>query len=291
MRLNGVNFKWVTGTNQRGEVNTFSIVAHEAGHYLGLGHTNVSGALMFPSYRGGILPVAPDDQAGICKIYAGMGGGAVPAADCTTRGCPAGFVCDGNVCRSTSDAGAPGAGGGGGGRDGGSTSGLVRDAGTSPVTPTPTPAPTPAPAPVRLDAAAPSAPPTGSTPGATPAPAPGAKPPANVARADGEPCQTGDDCRSNLCLEMAGRSVCSRICTGNGDCASGFVCKDLRGDSVCVPSRASVGDGGVSSSEVAPAVTSGCRVAPRGGRESSVVFGAGLVALALVVRARRRGAR
>jgi Matrixin len=79
MIMNGVNFRWVPGNTVRGEVNAFTIIAHEGGHYYGLGHSSIKSAVMTPSYAGGIVPVGPDDEAGICKIYPGGGGGGVPS--------------------------------------------------------------------------------------------------------------------------------------------------------------------------------------------------------------------
>jgi hypothetical protein len=46
------------------------VLAHEVGHLLGLSHSNASGALMNPDYRGTVLP-ADDDIAGICEIRPG----------------------------------------------------------------------------------------------------------------------------------------------------------------------------------------------------------------------------
>ena len=46
------------------------VLAHELGHLLGLSHSNASGALMNPDYRGTVLPV-DDDIAGICEIRPG----------------------------------------------------------------------------------------------------------------------------------------------------------------------------------------------------------------------------
>jgi hypothetical protein len=54
--------------------NTFDLVtvaAHEFGHSLGLGHSNVAGALMCPFYAGPHRFLHDDDKAGIRSIYGG----------------------------------------------------------------------------------------------------------------------------------------------------------------------------------------------------------------------------
>jgi len=52
-----------------GRFDLVTVAAHEFGHSLGLDHTNVAGALMFPSYSGPHRFLAPDDTAGIQSIY------------------------------------------------------------------------------------------------------------------------------------------------------------------------------------------------------------------------------
>lgn len=114
IEMNGVNYQWQTGPGTFGNVNTYSIALHEGGHFYGLGHTNVSGSTMWPSYGGGIVGLGPDDQNGICALYAGSG------SDCTMTGCPTGQECvsgscqpimgDGTVCSpctSNEDCGGP----------------------------------------------------------------------------------------------------------------------------------------------------------------------------------------
>jgi hypothetical protein len=63
-------------------------VTHEAGHFLGLGHTTVSGATMFPSASAGDTnkrTLEADDVSGICSIYpAGQA-----TANCIDGPCPA----------------------------------------------------------------------------------------------------------------------------------------------------------------------------------------------------------
>lgn len=94
MEMNGVNFTWTTGSGSYSRVNTYSIVLHEGGHYYGLGHSNVRGSSMWPSYGGGIVSLGPDDEAGICALYPGSG-----ATDCTVTGCPTGEECVSGSCR------------------------------------------------------------------------------------------------------------------------------------------------------------------------------------------------
>lgn len=51
-----------------------TVIAHEAGHFLGLDHSNLHGALMFRSYDVNVLvsSLSDDDIAGICDIYGGQ---------------------------------------------------------------------------------------------------------------------------------------------------------------------------------------------------------------------------
>jgi MYXO-CTERM domain-containing protein len=94
MEMNGVNFTWTTGSGSFSNVNAYSIILHEGGHYYGLGHTDVRGSCMWPSYGGGIVSLAADDEAGICALYPGSG------TDCTTTGCPSGQECVDGTCQT-----------------------------------------------------------------------------------------------------------------------------------------------------------------------------------------------
>lgn len=94
MELNGVNYRWITGSGRGSDVNTYSIVLHEGGHYYGLGHSSVSSATMYFAYSGGIDSLGPDDTNGICALYPGTG------SDCTTTGCPTGQTCNAGVCEA-----------------------------------------------------------------------------------------------------------------------------------------------------------------------------------------------
>jgi Matrixin len=51
------------------EILLESVMTHEAGHFLGLGHSTVAGAIMYAKYHGEPLTLSEDDKAGICAIY------------------------------------------------------------------------------------------------------------------------------------------------------------------------------------------------------------------------------
>jgi hypothetical protein len=92
MQMNGVNFTWTTESGRGSRVNAYSIVAHEGGHYYGLGHSSDGSAIMYFAYGGGIGTIGTDDQNGICALYPGS------SSDCTTTGCPSGYECTGGMC-------------------------------------------------------------------------------------------------------------------------------------------------------------------------------------------------
>jgi hypothetical protein len=50
-----------------------TVALHEIGHLLGLTHTNVAGAVMFPTYQGQLRTLQADDIAGIRTIYGRRG--------------------------------------------------------------------------------------------------------------------------------------------------------------------------------------------------------------------------
>jgi hypothetical protein len=51
------------------DIDFFTVMLHELGHALGLGHSTVTTAVMFPNYTGGQRSLDPDDIAGIQAIY------------------------------------------------------------------------------------------------------------------------------------------------------------------------------------------------------------------------------
>lgn len=55
------------------------------------------------------------------------------------------------------------------------------------------------------------------------------------------PCHRATDCESDLCIDRAGESVCSRTCDEQHPCPDGFLCEQLesRDGRVCIPRASS----------------------------------------------------
>jgi MYXO-CTERM domain-containing protein len=71
IEMNGVGFGFGMGC-ERGLTDIWNTVAHEAGHVLGLDHTDVPGATMRPRSAPGdctLRDLAEDDIEGVCAIY------------------------------------------------------------------------------------------------------------------------------------------------------------------------------------------------------------------------------
>ena len=93
---NGIDHDWTTRMTRAGQVDAQSIITHEVGHQLGLGHTNVNGATMYPSYGGGEGPrtLSQDDIEGVCTLYP-----TGSSAQCTqSTECPSGQECVSGSC-------------------------------------------------------------------------------------------------------------------------------------------------------------------------------------------------
>jgi hypothetical protein len=67
-----VNRTWVddpTDTTSDNDFDLFTVVLHELGHSLGLGHSTVSGSVMESNYEGARRSLSADDIAGIQALY------------------------------------------------------------------------------------------------------------------------------------------------------------------------------------------------------------------------------
>jgi len=95
VHLNGADYTF--SLDGHGDtVDARSVLTHELGHALGLGHSTVPGATMDASLPAGIAArsLEQDDRDGVCAIYPGSG-----AAGCEAGPpCPSGFACVARYC-------------------------------------------------------------------------------------------------------------------------------------------------------------------------------------------------
>ena len=91
MTFNAANHTFAT--NDRSGVDLQAVTTHECGHWLGLAHTSVRTATMWPSYTSEEdRSLHSDDESGVCSLYPG---------DCgcdSTSDCDGDDVCEGGIC-------------------------------------------------------------------------------------------------------------------------------------------------------------------------------------------------
>ncbi len=219
IQFNTVGFTWSLDGAGR-TVDTQSIATHEQGHFLGLGHTPLTAAVMFAAYAGGIKrTLLGDDAMGVCSLYP-----TGTTTMCTTDTmCASGQRCIMGVCQWVV------VDGGGTGR------GVLGDP---------------------CSMAAPCSPPNScaclsamscicSRVCSTSSPCPTGYRCVAVLGANlcllagtailGAECANGLDCASGVCLPRAGGGFCSQTCATSCDCPADFECLDRAGTTYCMP--------------------------------------------------------
>ncbi len=95
IHVDGAAYRWsVDGKGST--IDLRSILTHEIGHALGLGHSTVLGATMYATHPPGIAwrSIEQDDRDGVCALYPGAGDVGCEAG----AACPSGFVCVARSC-------------------------------------------------------------------------------------------------------------------------------------------------------------------------------------------------
>ena len=99
IHVNGKDFRFSID-GRAGTLDLRSILVHELGHALGLGHSGDPRATMFATGSGlRWRSLEKDDLDGVCALYPGTG-----TAGCDALPCPAPFVCVANACQRPGDA-------------------------------------------------------------------------------------------------------------------------------------------------------------------------------------------
>ena len=106
--VTSTRYDWTStreGDGCSGEFFIEGVHTHEAGHGLGLGHSDVAGSTMFPSVAScdnGPASLANDDKAAIQDLYGGGGGGGGGSCNLTPKGgsCSADSECCSGFCKN-----------------------------------------------------------------------------------------------------------------------------------------------------------------------------------------------
>lgn len=96
IQFNGIDYTWTTNPRSQTDVDAQSIITHESGHFLGLGHSNTASATMYYAYSGGTASrsLETDDINGVCTLYPSG-----PGTECTiARACPNAGTCQNGYC-------------------------------------------------------------------------------------------------------------------------------------------------------------------------------------------------
>jgi len=95
VHINGKDYVWSLD-GRPGTVDARSILTHELGHALGLGHSADPRATMYATHSPGLAwrSLEADDEDGVCSLYPGVG----DVAGCDALPCPAGFLCVSTRC-------------------------------------------------------------------------------------------------------------------------------------------------------------------------------------------------
>ncbi len=102
IHINGKDFRFsVDSARPPGTLDLRSILVHELGHALGLGHSNSARATMFATGSGlRWRSLEKDDLDGVCALYPGGG-----TSGCDDLPCPPPFLCVANACQRPRDDG------------------------------------------------------------------------------------------------------------------------------------------------------------------------------------------
>jgi hypothetical protein len=94
IHVNGVDFRFSLD-GAAGTLDLRSILTHELGHALGLGHSSDPRATMFATGSGlRWRSLEKDDLDGVCSLYPGTG-----ASGCESTPCPSPFLCVAGTCQ------------------------------------------------------------------------------------------------------------------------------------------------------------------------------------------------
>jgi Matrixin len=86
MEINSYDFHFSTSaTPPMGYVSLGAVARHEAGHFIGLAHSQIDTATMYAFYQPGMIGLTQDDVDGVCVIYPPSTGGCACSAVSRSR--------------------------------------------------------------------------------------------------------------------------------------------------------------------------------------------------------------